>query len=161
MQCAYSGSRICVLSEVVGKQYALSSFDVVRGKQGELARIDSDGWLDWDLSPDSSKISIVENPGDSVRVFEFKSGRSRVIHPIPPQKGLQEAAWSEDGNRLFVTVFPTSSRGRLLEMDPDGHTHLLLENSGWVGSILPSPDGKHIAFTTAVDESNVALLEHF
>jgi len=162
VQCAFSGSRICILSETVGTQTVFSSLDPVRGKQGELARIDLPEWLDWRVSPDGSRISIVETPGDSVRILELRSGQSHIIHPVPPQTAFQEAAWSHDGRRLFVAAFSDSSRGRLLEMDLDGHTRLLLQNNyGWVGYPLPSPDGKHIAFIKVVPESNVTLLENF
>jgi hypothetical protein len=47
-------------------------------------------------------------------------------------------------------------------MDMEGHAHILLENRhGWIGSPLPSPDGKRIAYIYVVSEENVTLLEHF
>ena len=50
----------------------------------------------------------------------------------------------------------------IVEMDTTGHTHLLLENPhGWIGSLIPSPDGKRLSYTYAILESNVTLLEHF
>jgi Tol biopolymer transport system component len=162
VQCAFSGARTCILSEMVGKQTVFYTLDPIHGKQGELARLDTPGQLNWRASPDGSRISIVETPGDSVRILELRSGQSHIIYPIPPQTSFQDAAWSYDGRRLFVTAFPDSSRGRLLEMDLDGHTRLLLENNlGWVGDPLPSPDGRHIAFLRVVTDSNVTLLENF
>ena len=50
----------------------------------------------------------------------------------------------------------------LLEMDPSGSRRMLLKNPwGWIGYPLPSPDGKRIAYSYTVGESNVTLLEHF
>ena len=161
VQCALSGSRICVLSEVIGKQEVFSLVDPVRGRLEEAKfEIPTEG-LDWSLSHDGNRIALVENLSHSVRVMDWKSKRIEVIQPIPPQTGLQKAAWSANGQQLFVSAF-SSSGGRLLEMDATGHTHLLLENhAGWIGLPLPSPDGKRLAYINVVTESNVTLLEHF
>ena len=163
VHCAYSGSRICVLSESLGKQEVFSKFDPVRGRLEELAKTDTQGEGDsyWGISPDGTRIAIVENLADAVRVLDLQSKQIQVIHPTPAQSGLQMPAWSADGKQLFLTAFP-AGKGRLLEMDMAGHTHLLLENpNGWIGSPAPSPDGRRIAYTYATLESNATLLEHF
>ncbi len=161
VECARTGSRICVLSELIGKQTVLSVVDAVRGRLGELARVDTTEYVDWSLSPDGSKIALVETLSDELRVLDVNSKQVRVIHPTPPQHELQMPAWSADGKRIFVSGFP-DSRGTLLEVDEDGHTQLLLENPyGWIGCPVPSPDGKRIAYTWALEEGNVTLLEHF
>jgi eukaryotic-like serine/threonine-protein kinase len=161
VQCALSGLRICVLSEVIGKREAFSTVDPVRGRLEEAKFEIPTEYLSWSLSPDGNRIALVENLSNSVRVMDWKSKRVQVIHPIPPQTGLQTAAWSANGQQLFVSAF-SSSGGRLLEMDARGHTHLLLENhAGWIGRPLPSPDGKRLAYINVVTESNVTLLEHF
>ena len=163
VQCAFSGSRVCVLSEATGKQEVFSSIDPVRGRLEELAKIETQGenTAAWTLSPDGSRIALVENLGDVVRVLDLQSKQIQAIHPAPPQPGLQVAAWSADGKRLFLSGFP-NGKGRLLEMDSAGHTQLLRENpNGWIGYPLASPDGKRIAYIQTVLESNVTLLEHF
>jgi Tol biopolymer transport system component len=161
VQCARTGSRICVLAEEIGKQLVFSTVDPSRGRLGELAKIDTNGVLTaWSLSPDGGRIALVENNSDSVRVLELPSKRVQVVRLTPPQKGLQMSAWSDDSKWLFLS----SVRGefKLLAMDASGHTRLLLENpSSWVGNPLPSPDGKRIAYALQVSEVNVTLLEHF
>ena len=161
VQCALSGSRVCILSEAIGKQEVFSSVDPLRGRLEELAKIDGGETTLWSLSPDGSRIALVENLSDSVRVLDLKNKQVQVSHPTPPQPGLQQPAWSADGKRLFLSAFP-GEQGMIFEMDTTGHTHLLLENPhGWIGSLLPSPDGKRLAYTYTILESNVTLLEHF
>ena len=129
---------------------------------GELARIANPKHaLVCTTSPDGSEVTLVENMSDVVQILDLKSKEIRSIHPNPPQSGLQYASWSSDGKRLYVSGFP-NAKGRLLEMDLDGHTRLLLDNNhGWIGSPLPSPDGKRIAYILVAQEANVTLLEHF
>jgi eukaryotic-like serine/threonine-protein kinase len=162
VHCAPAGSRACVLSETVGKQMTFSTVDPVRGRLQEIAKVETQSELsaDWRLSPDGSKIALVENLGDNVRILNLQGKELQVIHPMPPQKGLQTAAWSADGKRFYLSAFP-DNRGQLLEMDAAGNTRLLLENPNWIGPSTPSPDGKRIAYTYSVTESNVTLLEHF
>lgn len=162
IQCAQYGEHTCLLSESNGKQTVFPSFDPVRGRLEELARIDGSAENStWSLSPDGMKVVLVEWLGDNVRILDLKSKQLQVIDPNPPQTDLQYAAWSADGQKLFATGFD-DYRGRLLEMDMEGHAHVLLENRhGWIGLPLPSPDGKRIAYTYAVTEANVTLLEHF
>jgi Tol biopolymer transport system component len=145
----------------MGKQAVFSIVDPIGGRGQEVTRVDYfRSMLGWSLSPDGHRIALVENRLGNVRVLDLQTKQMQVIHPTPPQEGLQTPTWSPDGKRLFLTV-STKDASMLLEMDPSAHTHLLLKNRGWIGIPIPSPDGKRIAYTYGVGESNVTLLEHF
>ena len=162
VECAFSGSRICVISEIVGNQEVYSSVDPLRGRLGELAKIETGGdYITWSLSPDGNKIARV-GKSDSVQLVDLRSKQVRVIHLTPAQNGLEFSAWSADGQRLFLTAQNDFRRPRLMQMDLEGHSLLLLQKEyGWIGSPLPSPDGKHLAYVSDADEPTVTLLEHF
>jgi serine/threonine protein kinase/Tol biopolymer transport system component len=161
--CGTLGSRDCVLAELHGKEVVFSRVDPLRGRLGEIATITvGDTIPNAALSPDAKRVAMIENLGDSLQVLDLSTKKIQVIHPVPPQEGMQVPAWSADGKQLFVSAFPNST-GRLLQIDATtGRSRVLLENpNGWIGEPLPSPDGKRIAYVYVVPESNVTLLENF
>ena len=162
VECTAAASGICVISEWIAKQVVFTSVDPVQGRRlEELARVDATDFTRWKLSPDGRRIAVVANLSDAVRVLDIPSNKMQVVRPTPPQRELQMAAWSADGNRLFLSGLG-GENGRLWQLDESGHAQLLLENPmGWIGNLAPSPDGRHLAYSYAIVESNVTLLEHF
>lgn len=136
---------------------------MIRFEDDWLAKIETDGKsTEWNLSPDGDKIASVRDDSDSVQLLDLRSKQVRVIHPTLTESDLYEPAWSVDGQRLFLTAQDNQGSPRLMQMDLAGHTRLLLQNAyGWIGEPTPSPDGRHLAYVTVVNETNVTLLEHF
>ena len=162
VHCASSGTRICILSEMIGKQAVFSLIDPIRGRIGGVSKIDAAGELNWNLSPDGSKIAMAENLSDEVKILDVRSKQIQVIHSKPQQKGLQFADWSADGKVLYLSEFPVNGEGKLLRMDANGNTRPLLSISNtWIGAPVTSPDGKHLAYVQGIEESNITLLENF
>ncbi len=63
-----------------------------------------------------------------------------------------------------MSVMEFGSSVFLLSVDANGTARVLYEipeNTGWISSIMPSPDGKRLAFTKTVTASDVMLLENF
>jgi eukaryotic-like serine/threonine-protein kinase len=161
--CGTGNSRACILGEVIGSQIVFTEVDPLRGRLGEIARIDvrPKTYVDWSLSPDGSRIALVENLTNDVRVLDLRSKEVGVIHPMPPVNGIQRISWSPDGKRLFLSGVGEGGHSYLLTMDSVGRTRVLLEVNDWLANPRPSPDGKRLAYLQGVSESNVTLLEHF
>jgi len=90
--------------------------DPIRGHGEEVTRIDTSEYQAWSLSPDGRRVALVENLSDNVRVLDLQSKQMQVIHPVPPQKWLQEVAWSYDGKQLFLSLgTPTTTEASCSE----------------------------------------------
>jgi Tol biopolymer transport system component len=74
-------------------------------------------------------------------------------------------AWSPTGQRLaYVRFQGTGSSVALLSLDAKGNPKVLYEmpaGAAWVSFIVPSPDGRRLAFTKRVYIDDVMLLENF
>jgi len=73
---------------------------------------------------------------------------------------LQSVAWSPDGKGLFVSVSP-EIRTVLLYADLAGNARQLIQYDGWIGNLVPSPDGRYLAFSKTTQEINAAMIENF
>ena len=162
IRCATGGSRICILSELIGTQWVFTEIDALRGRLSEIARIENAREnFDWSLSPDGSKLAIATDFNNEVRVLDLRSKQISSIHPGLPVTGINRVSWSSDGKSLIVTGAGNAGIFFLANVDLSGRTHVLLESKTWFYYPRPSPDGKRIAYMQNVSEANVTLLEHF
>ena len=166
--CGSSQSSSCVLSELKDKQLTFFHLDPVNGKGDEIARIDGYGGTnpEWDLSPDGSNIAIADESERTgkIRVLNV-AGRKLTVLPVRDWKWqfLQQITWAADGKHLFALA-PSTSAFSLLSIDEKGNPRVLYEipgGTGWIASIVPSPDGRSLAFTKRTFVNDVMLLENF
>ena len=70
-------------------------------------------------------------------------------------------AWSADGHGMFFTRVGTTSQ--ILYADLQGHTHVVFEGANqYLSSLVPSPDGRYLAFSAELIYSrNAWLIENF
>ena len=169
-RCPLMAGSSCVLSEEEGKNLVFYSLDPVRGKGAQLGKIEatmgSAHFYDWAVSADGSRLAVVDP------VYKDYSGRIEVLtlsdrawHEVFVEPGwgdLWSVAWAADGKGFFVTSDSPDSLN-LLRVTLAGKVNLLLRfaRSEWLGSPLPSPDGKYLAFRTLRRDSNVWMIENF
>jgi len=135
--------------------------DPVTGIGRELART---AWLpsltwDWGLSPDGRFVAIPNHDWRSatIRLIDLAApagARSGRELPLSDLSNLAGLAWAADGKGWFVSVMTTVGR-RLLYVDLNGAKTSLGDIQGWV---VPSPDGRRVAYLNNIAASNAWLI---
>jgi Tol biopolymer transport system component len=145
----------CVISEVRDGQAVFSTFDPMQGRKKQVGKAEGDpDFVSWALSPDGSRIVTT--------LYDYKIAPVTII-PVDgsaPQKfkvnnttQLCAAAWAADGKSLFLASY--SSRGTaILHADLSGNAKVLYKPSWDIYQILPSPDGKYLAFVPTITNAN-------
>jgi hypothetical protein len=153
----------CVLGEKEGKDLVFYPLDPLRGKGGQLARIEApkSAGSACALSPDGSSLAMVENK-DRIEVLNLSE---RAWHEVSFEPGwgvFDGIAWAADGKGFFLSSNLADAWG-LLHVTPAGRVSLLLRNprSQRLSTPLPSPNGKHLAFQAETYDSNVWMIENF
>jgi hypothetical protein len=163
--CAPAPAALCVLGEWSAdrKQILLTAFDPVKGRGRQIGKINArlqPGIVSWDLSPDASRIAYSEFNEHEGRIrFLSLTGGTIADLVVPGWSCFSEMAWAYDCKGLFVTSIGATAR--ILYVDLQGHAYPLRELPGTVSSLVPSPDGRHLAILGPTWDSNAWLLENF
>lgn len=152
----------CVLAEQTDKQLIFYALDPLKGKGNEVARsvIEPNFNYGWGLSPDGSKVAVVSSRGSFVETIDLRTGAQRDI-AAPADWTLQSVTWSADGKALFTTGW-TQQKGFLLgriELTGAMQTLKTLGIAQWVSGVVPSPDGRYLAYGAETFDNNIWLLE--
>jgi len=179
--CARAPASLCAIAERSsdGKQIMFTAFDPLKGRDREITRVDVEptgrGYV-WDLSPDGTRIALLQffggtEPGQSpagrqIRVIALNSPRSEEII-VKGWDNLQSVDWTADGKALFVSG-ATREGSALLHVDLHGNARVLWERKGGVEPwfalapwAVPSPDGRHLAIYDWSVNSNMWIIENF
>jgi len=165
-RCPIGAGTQCVLRTVEEGQFVFHALDPVVGEGPELART---AWSptvtgDWDLSPDGSQVAIPNhNPQDAkirlVRLTNHVPGVAEKTVTLIGLANMFGVTWTADGGGWYVSIRTATSgtlAGHLFYVDLQGHwTHL--SGSSVPSFLVPSPDGRQVAFPQDTARSNAWL----
>ena len=179
--CTPLAANLCVAGEREQSQLAFYAFDpaqklppggIPQSDLRELARTDYNP-SDWGLSPDGSSIAMVRPDDHDGRVHIISlPGHGHAgpgvgtapTHDVLVQgwTKLFNLNWSADGKGWYICNSPAAGGANFLYVDLQGHATVLLsqENLGKFWGV-PSPDGRHLAFSKTMFTANAWLLESF
>ena len=166
--CGTSPLSPCVVSEINDGQLIFYYLDPVKGRGQEIARIA--GYQTpsprWGLSPDGARIAVVDERklNGEIRILNLADRKITVL-PVRAWKWqfLSQISWAADGKRWFALA-QSASTIAIVSIDANGNPKVLHEmatGTGWVPSIVASPDGRSLAFTRRMFIQDVMLLENF
>ena len=97
-------------------ELSFTAFDPLNGRENELARLkvdDAGKFYGWDLSPDGTRIAVLERGGSEIHILSLRRHEDRKFI-VKGWGGLEALDWTSDGKGLF-----TSSRasGSVLTSD--------------------------------------------
>ena len=112
--------------------------------------------LDWDVSPDHSSLVLGTNTGTPLQLISLNTGKTTAV-ASPGFQSAESVNWTADGKGFFVSS-PSAAGHEMSFVNLRGSSTLLRSTS--VGSwLVPSPNGKHVAFMDQSYDSNVWLLQ--
>jgi hypothetical protein len=123
----------------------------------------------WGLSPDGSRVAMVKPDLYEGRIHIVLLAGAAGGHASPPYevivKGWTDLAtinWAHEGKGWYVSNHMVRSAGSFLYVDLAGNATVLDAPGSFVASWgVPSPDGRHLAFSSFPGITNVWLIENF
>jgi len=178
LRCARSPASLCTIGEQTAdrKRLIFTAFDPIEGRGRTLAQFDTKPTTDaryaWDLSPDGTRIAIVERSKATIHLLSL-GGHAPAEVVVKGWSSLQTLDWTADGKGVFVSS-TTRNGSAVLRVDLEGNAHLLWEPKGSIQSygapfisgllapwVVPSPDGRHLAICHWSFRANMWMMENF
>lgn len=164
--CPVNPAASCVVSRAEHGQLAFYAVDLAHGVGRELGRTkmgDADD-LNLAISLDGARAAISSKdqlPG-RIRFMDFANRTERDLVLQLPAKGVavDALAWAADGKSLFASVPNGPFGNQLVEIKRDGTIRTLWEvGKHEITALVPSSDGRYLAFAQRSFENNVWLLD--
>jgi len=163
--CTREPASFCVIHTIEGKRLTFFRFDPKNGSKSELTHIESEGAVNWGLSPDGSYLAMLpySPESSSMIVYSIAEGKTKRLD-VKGWTGLATVDWAADGKSMFVGTLNRSGHIALLRVVLDGSVHVLREGSfptlcGCAYWAIPSPDGKWVAINQPAGSSNAWELD--
>ena len=162
--CAVFPSNLCVADEVKPGLVTFYSLDPIRGLGAKLASVEFPKALEsWSLSPDGEQIVLTAASADRLVILNLKSGDVRSLEPRMEGQNcqvLQVPKWASNSQSIYFGCFREG--WQIVRTNLSGKAEAITKAAGgWAHAPLPSPDGKHLAYTERLWESNVVMLKNF
>jgi len=101
-------------------------------------------------SPGARQQAVLANIGDGGPAEVFVKGATGYKRVLRHDANVREAGWL--GQNLVVVSFQDAPRGKLLRLDADGHSHLLLDQGdGAIQSFSAFADGFLVTYSLGPD----------
>jgi eukaryotic-like serine/threonine-protein kinase len=162
--CPLNPTASCIFSRGEQGQLVFYALDPLHGLGKELARtkLSTANQLNLTASPDGSRIAIssLDQLQGRIRIIDLMNEKESEIS-LPQNLKIVSLAWAPDGKAFLASVSQTSGYG-IIRIEMNGNTHPLLgRGTHELSSLIPSPDGRYLAFSQRTLENNVWLLENF
>jgi Tol biopolymer transport system component/DNA-binding winged helix-turn-helix (wHTH) protein len=161
VECTRASATFCLIHAIEGKRLTFFRFDPRNGLKTELTHIESDGALNWGLSPDGSYLAMLPYSPESnvMMLYSIADGKTKRFE-VKGWKGLATLDWAADSKSMFIGTLDRSGHIALLRVSLDGAVHVLREGTfptlcGCAYWAIPSPDGKWVAMNQPAGSSNV------
>ncbi|MGC1904500.1 MAG: winged helix-turn-helix domain-containing protein [Candidatus Acidiferrum sp.] len=160
-QCARLPSTICVYGQSFSNGLRFIAFDPATGKERPLAHDISGLKYNWSLSPDGTTLALSPWRKPELRLISTKDGSMRTL-PLQGGAAVSSIDWAFDSQTLWATSSTYVGTQSLLNIDLRGRVRPMFQDPDKdVGWVIPSPDGKRIAFWESSGSSNVWMMQGF
>jgi Tol biopolymer transport system component len=160
-RCALLPAALCAFAErsADGRQLVFTAIEAA-GRGRELLRVAADpvGDYRWALSPDGSRVAVLDTRHPKIRVLSLAGQPPHDIVVSEPGT-LGYVSWTADGARLLVPSVDARA-ATLLSVDLAGNARVLARHPGALDiSAIPSPDGRRVAVWVRRRNANLWLAE--
>ncbi len=166
LDCPRSPSASCVVSRGEQGQLVFYALDPLHGLGKQVARtkLSAANYLTLRISPDGSSIAIsgAGQLDGRIRILDLMNQKEREISLPEDSKYMSSLAWTPDGKAFLASAWRQTNSNAILRIELDGKTQLIQDRGiHSVENLVPSPDGRYLAFSQRTLENNVWVLENF